>query len=229
MSCGNCTNCSNKCNVCENCDTRCNTQQTFGTSASCRNQDSQNQFASKYIGAANAPTINRDDIIIKKLPRTTFNELIQYINRAAHYPTSGGKASNPSLNITNETRNFIYADKVNEILNGLKSINSTNLQLDNGYNIFETLQKNNVTNGTTVKKDAVIYAKDFNNLMNRINWIKLSTSGCVTCNSGCNANCDTCDSCNSCISCNTCQSVSSYSSHYSSHYSSCDTPPPSSS
>lgn len=139
MSCGNCTNCSNKCNVCENCDTNCNSRQTFGTSASCTSNDSQNQFASKYIGAANAPAIAKDDIIIKKLPRTTLNTLIEYINRAAHYPSSGGQASNSSLNISGESRNFIYADKINEILNGLKSINPANLQLDNGYNIFETL------------------------------------------------------------------------------------------
>lgn len=197
MSCGNCTNCNNRCPICLSCNTDCDTQQTF-----CTGSTMQGQAASAYIGAANAPSIQRNDIIIDKLPRTKFNELLTFINRAAHY---GNTPSNIGLNIEAETREFIYADKIKEILNGLTSISSSN----------------NIVLPHPVAKDEVIYAEDFQLIMQAINNLKLSSSACNICISDCDVGCDSCETCNSCVSCNSCQGVSSYSSHYSS----CDTPP----
>lgn len=199
MSCGDCVNCANLCNVCINCDTssrpyQCNTQQTFCTGSRMRGQ-----LASAYIGAANAPTFVRDDIIIKKFPQATLNTLIEYVANAAKH---GATQDSGSWTTGAETRPHIYADKINELLAGIRSINSVN------------------NPGTNKQKDQVIYAEEFNTIMNTINNLRLGNSACDLCNTSCDVTCNTCNSCDTCISCNSCQGVTSYSSHYSSHYSS---------
>lgn len=199
MSCGNCTDCSNKCDVCQNCDSsnsRCNTQQTL-----CSGSRMKGQLASAYVGSAGAPSIKRDDIIIKVFPRSTLNSLIDYVGKAANYgdtKTSGGWKG------SHETRDFIYADKIQSLIAGMKSLTSDN---DPGVS-------------SEVEKGKVIYASTFQAIMSKLNNLKVSPGACDICISSCNATCNTCNSCDSCISCNSCQSVSSYSSHYSS----CNTP-----
>ena len=63
MSCGNCTNCSNKCmdhcSTCIDCNDTCVTEQSF-----CTGSGEKGQLASAYIGAGNFPSIKRNDIII---------------------------------------------------------------------------------------------------------------------------------------------------------------------
>lgn len=202
MSCGNCTNCSNRCDVCINCDSGdyrgCNTAQTF-----CAGDKMQGQLASAYIGAAGAPSIKKDDIIIKVLPQAKLNQLIDWLNRAAAY--TGERPSQDLAGhfpIAHETRPHIYANKIQEIINAMVAVSGGN------------------NPGFSAVKDKVIYGQNFNDLMNKINNLLLHTGACESCISSCNVSCNTCDTCDSCISCNTCQSVSSYSSHYSSHYSS---------
>ena len=207
MSCGNCTNCSNKCDVCQNCDSsnkRCNTQQTL-----CTGSRMKGQLASAYVGAAGAPTIKRDDIIIEVFPRSTLNNLIDYVGKAAGY---GNTQSSGNWQGSHETRDFIYADKIESLIAGMKSLTS-----DNDPEV-----------SSEVKAGEIIYASTFQAIMSKLNNLKLSPSACDICISDCNAICNTCNTCNSCISCNTCQSVTSYSSHYSSHYSSTPVSPPSS-
>lgn len=202
MSCGVCTNCSNRCDVCINCDTGsyrgCNTAQTF-----CHGDKMQGQLASSYVGAAGAPGIKRDDIIIKVLPQAKLNQLIDWLNQAAAYT---GERPSQSLAgnfpIGHETRQFVYADKIQEIINAMTALNTGN---NPGFNAV---------------KDQVIYGQNFNNLMSKINGLTLHQGACESCVSSCNVKCNTCNSCNTCISCNTCQGDTSYSSHYSSHYSS---------
>lgn len=202
MSCGNCVNCANKCDVCINCDTGdyrgCNTQQTF-----CTGSKMSGQLASAYIGAANAPSMSRNDIIIKKLPQATLNALIAYLNRAAAY--TGERPSqdlSSSWPIAPESRPFVYADKIAEIISSMTSMNGGN------------------NPGFKPSRDDIIYGSQIQALMDKINNLKLHTGACESCISSCNVTCDTCNTCNVCISCNTCQGKSSYSSHYSSHYSS---------
>jgi hypothetical protein len=75
-------------------------------------------LAKAYIGAGNFPSFQRNDIIIEKFPRSTLNDMIDYISEAASYGThdSGGWSA------SHETRNFIYADKINELLGGIASL-----------------------------------------------------------------------------------------------------------
>lgn len=198
MSCGVCSNCAGrlKCNICDNCDSGdyrgCNTQQTF-----CSGSRMEGQLASAYIGAAGAPAIKRDDIIIKVLPQSKLNALIDYINRAAAYT-----GERPSQSITggfpiaHEIRPFVYADKIQEIITKIISMNSSN------------------NPGFTAVKDQVIYGDHFNKLMNEINTLLLHTGACESCISGCNVQCNTCNACDYCISCNTCQEDTNYSSYY---------------
>lgn len=198
MSCGNCTDCSNKCDTCINCDTsgtpsQCNTQQSF-----CNGSREKGQLASTYIGAAGAPNFARDDIIIKTFPQATLNKLIDYVGKAASYgktSTSGSWKGSP------ETKPHIYSTKINELLAGIRSVGTNNP-------------------GPDKAKDKVILAAEFNTIMNTINNMVVGKQACDWCVSGCNVTCDTCNTCDSCIACNTCQGVTAYSSHYSSHYSS---------
>lgn len=202
MSCGNCTNCSNKCmdhcSTCIDCNDTCVTEQSF-----CTGSGEKGQLASAYIGAGNFPSIKRDDIIIEKFPRSTMNSIISYIAKAAAY----GKHNSGGWSTGQETREFIYADKINEILNGISSLSGQSA-------------------GSPVNKDDVIYAEFFDSITSTVNKLKLSPSACNNCISKCDVDCDTCDgcdvceTCDSCLSCDSCQGVTSYSSHYSSHYSS---------
>ena len=206
MSCGDCTNCSNKCmdhcTVCIDCDsftTSCDTQQTF-----CTGDQEKGQLASAYVGAAGMPSFNRDDIIIEVFPRSTLNAMIDYVAKAASY---GDMADSGGWSTSHETRDFIYADKINELLSGISSLSGQSA-------------------GASVNKDDVIYASFFSGISSTINGLKLSPSACDKCVSKCDTSCDTCDACDvcetcdECLSCDTCQGVTSYSSHYSSHYSS---------
>lgn len=210
MSCGNCVDCSNKCmdhcSVCIECDsftTSCDTQQTF-----CSGDQEKGQLASAYIGAANMPSFKRDDIIIETFPRKTLNDMISYVSKAAALggegergQDSGGWTADP------ETRNFIYADKINELLDGIASLSGQSA-------------------GAKVQKDDIIYADFFSGISSTINELTLSSGACRVCVTQCDTSCNTCDecdkceTCDECLSCDSCQSVTSYSSHYSSHYSS---------
>lgn len=207
MSCGDCTNCSNKCmdhcSTCINCNDTCVTEQSF-----CTGSGEKGQLASAYIGAGNFPSFKRDDIIIEKFPQSTMNDMIDYIAKAASY----GKTNSGGWSTSHEIRPFIYADKINEILDGISSLSGQSA-------------------GSKVKKDDIIYAEFFSSISNTINNLKLSTRACNECISKCDVDCDTCDgcdvceTCDSCLSCNSCQGVTSYSSHYSSHYSSAPSTP----
>lgn len=206
MSCGDCTNCTNRCmdhcSVCIDCDsfsTKCDTAQTF-----CTGDQEKGQLASAYIGAADFPSFSRDDIIIKKFPRSMLNDMIDYVAKAASY---GNQEQSGNWSTSHETRDFIYADKINELLEGISSLSGQSA-------------------GSSVSRGDIIYASFFSGISSTINNLELSTGACDNCVTQCDTKCvtcnacDECETCNDCESCNSCQSVTSYSSHYSSHYSS---------
>jgi hypothetical protein len=150
------------------------------------------------------PSFKRDDIIIETFSRKTLNDMISYVSEAAalgDITDSGGWTADP------ETRDFIYADKINELLDGIASLSGQSA-------------------GAKVKKDDIIYADFFSGISSTINKLKLSSKACDVCVTYCDTSCNTCDecdkceTCDECLSCDSCQSVTSYSSHYSSHYSS---------
>lgn len=177
--------------MCNACDT-CQTALTY-----CKRQ----QAAESYLPAnicIPLTTIARDDIIIKKLPRDSedglsYNGLIRYINAAAayggrqnsadlvdgHTVTEDGQTFTIQFPIAEETRPFIYADKTQEIIRHMIALDSGN---DPGFR---------------AKKDEVIYAKDFNSLVDHVKKLKLNTGACEACISRCNA-CNGCQ-CN-CVS-----------------------------
>lgn len=108
----------NRCNVCNNsssnpsyCDTTQNT---------CKYQQTAKNLS---VGPSGAPTASRDDIIIKIFPQAKMNQLIQWIIRAAKM---GKEHTSPVPSIGTESRNFVYADKINEIIAGMITIDSAN-------------------------------------------------------------------------------------------------------
>lgn len=176
--------------VCLNCDgpkgpLHCNVAQNY-----C---GPQAESASAWISGANAPAIVQDDIIIKKLPQAELNRLINWLSGAMSYmgvgpgsSPAGGGASAPST----EGRQFVYADKIQEIITALTAINAGN------------------NPGVSPGVDQVIYANDFNKIMEVFNSLKFSPSACPQCVDGCNMICDTCnrcDTCQGCDYCNTCE------------------------
>lgn len=167
-SCNHC----NGCNTCNNDDKpRCNTAQPI-----CSTTAGQ-VAADLAVGDPGAPTASRDQIIIKVFPRSLMNELIQWILDAANM---GKVSTSPIPSIGKEDREFIYADKINEIIDGMITIWSGN-------------------STAKVQKDQIITSETFNRIMDAINNMEINpSSACDMCVYSCNAGCL---SCNTCVSC----------------------------
>lgn len=178
---------------CPSCQPTCYSKQTFCAIGS--------QYVSGYYSHSWPNSFNTDDIIIEVLPRDVFNSAITFINNGLH---KGSTKSTSSYSISKETRDFIYADKINDIVSGLSKLGQT---------------------VSTVNKNDIIYASYFNKLRSALNNAKLSSSACNTCNTGCNVQCDACEGCVSCEGCNTCQGYTTcHSPCHSPCHTPCDTP-----
>lgn len=173
--------CSRYCNVCNFCNTggadreKCQTHQSLCT-VFC-------QYAKEGIGEANAPSAERDDIIIKIFPQSELNRLLQWINDGSKI---GWKVTSPQQNVSDETKEFIYADKINELIDAMYDISHNNT-----FKKFE--------------RDDIIYASDFSDLMDVINDMYINKRACDNCNTQCDIHCNTCIDCNICQYCNLCQ------------------------
>lgn len=160
------------CNTCDNCNNKtapiCDTKQSL-----C---DQGKEQASSALGSAGAPTVARDQIIAKVFSQSTLNDLIDYIKKAANL---GGQTTSPTPSLSPEDREFVYADKITELIEALKKINPSN------------------DPGVTVARDDIIYADLINKIMQKINNMKVSQNACDMCNAGANAQCTSCQSCDS--------------------------------
>lgn len=160
--CNTCLTCNNKTTpICEDKETLCNQGK---------------ESASAALGPANAPTVQRDQIIIKVFSQSTLNDLIDYVKKAANL---GGNTTSPTPSLGPEDRDFVYADKIMELIEALKKINPEN------------------DPGVTVERDQVIYADTINKIMEKINNLKVSQNACDMCNASANAACTSCQSCDS--------------------------------
>lgn len=164
--------CCNRCQTCINCNDTCNTCQSF-----C---EIGKQLARQNGLSPPWPTdIKKDDIIIKKLPQSTFYSAWQYVSDAANLgktTNSGGWSSYP------DKREFIYADQTNELIQGINSLNGGSYC---GVGPF--------------RKDIdIIYASYFRQIAETMRDLSLKWNACDSCDSKCDVLCDTCDSCDSC-------------------------------
>lgn len=175
QSSGGCTLYCNICNTCNGTPTGCNVNQNLCT-INC-------QFAKQYIGSANAPLPAKDQIIIKVFPLGKLNSLIAWINKAS---LIGNSVHSPTSNISKESRPFIYAEKINEVIANMYNISH--------HNSFRTFNR-----------DDIIYADEFKSLMQKINNLYINMRACHNCNTTCDATCNSCNQCNTCQSCNLCQ------------------------
>lgn len=176
--CANST-CTNATNGCATCQPTCYSKQSFCAIGS--------QSAYSYYGdSLQWPSqFRKDDIIYKVLPRNIFNSAFSYINKSL---SKGSTSSTSSWQGTAETRDFIYADKIKELIRGInKFANSSGLS------------------ESDISKDDVIYASYFNKIRNALTSAQISTRACDTCNTDCNVTCKNCQGCVSCEGCNTCQ------------------------
>lgn len=176
-----CSDCCDSCQTCIDCNATCNTCQSF-----C---ELGNQLAKDNDLTPPWPSVfNKGDIIIKVLPRETYNKAWDYIESAASLGTPSteenqGKTSGDWTG-TKETRNFIYADKTNELIAGIESLGGgTKVQ--------------NIPRPFT-KDINIIYASYFTEISKAMNALLLHADACDTCNLSCNVTCDTCDSCDTC-------------------------------
>lgn len=164
--------CDCNCGACNaSCDLPCNVCQGFcevGKQAA-----SQNGF--NY----NFGPWQRDDIIYKEMPQSVYNAMGEAIEAMAGYGNtqdSGGWTWSP------ETRDFIYADKTNEMIRGANSLG--------GGTTVQGVP-------TLVAKESIVYADYFNAIATAIKTMILNPEACHLCNLGCDAQCDACNICNS--------------------------------
>lgn len=169
---------SGSCNSsCDDC-VRCNNDYTpYCNSAQKLCSNASQTAADLNVGAAGAPTASRDVIIKKLFPQSLMNELIQWILDAANM---GAESTSPIPTIAEEDRDFVYADKINEIIDGMVRIYYSN-------------------NTAKVERDQIITTETFNRIMEKINNLQINSStACDMCVWTCNAGCQ---SCNSCVGC----------------------------
>lgn len=183
--------CCDRCQVCNSCNNPskgtkylCNVPQTY-----CSPQP-ETANGNLFMGP-NAPTFQRDDIIFKEMPRSELNRWIQWVIDASKYKsgTNGediGNKSSPQQSANPEDRDFVYADKINELIKIMTGVSS----------------KNNP--GLIFKRDDIIKAEDFNKITEKLNNFMLAHSGCPECVAACNVNCNNCNTCITCQSCTTC-------------------------
>lgn len=189
--------CCDKCQVCDNCDGgpngECYLKQNFCSIMS-QNALSDTGQSSPW------PTFNSDDIIIKTLPRATYNSILNTIRTAYNFGTTAN--SGLSLSVAAETRDFIHADKTNEIIAAINALNGT------------------VVSGVpTLQKDTdIVYARYFQAIRTGLQNMQLKEIQCHKCNTACDAQCEMCDGCDTCntgacytcVSCNNCNSVTAW-------------------
>lgn len=96
------------------------------------------QSASQIVNH-NFPSVSKDGIIIKQFSQATLNGIIDWINKVSQ---AGNQGTSPVQNISKETRPFVYADKINEIIDAIHAIDPSNT-------------------ATKVSRDKVIRASEF--------------------------------------------------------------------
>lgn len=124
--------------------------------------------------ALNAQNVARDDIIIKKVPRAELNRWIQYVKDADKYKSGvlgegpGNRASNTGASTAAESRDFMYGQKVADLIKDMTNLNGGN------------------NPGVSPARDKIVYASDINKIINKLNALKLNPSGCPSCVTSCN-------------------------------------------
>ena len=197
-TCGD-KSCCDQCQVCDDCDGgahgECNVKQNF-CSISSQNAATECGFSNPW------GTLNKDDIIIQKLPRDKYNSILDCIKQA--YEKGDTQDSGLTMSVSPETGEYITASKTTEIMNAINALNG------------------NVISGVPnplIKDVHIVYASYFNAISSGLMNMKLKTSQCDACNAACDAQCKTCDACDTCdtgacytcVSCNSCNSVTSWS------------------
>jgi hypothetical protein len=168
-----CADCCDSCQNCVNCNDTCDTCQSF-----C---EIGKQLATSNGLSSPWPKFERDQIIIQVLPKETYNKAWDYVSQAARL---GSRKNSGAWSGTPETRDFIYADKTNELITGIESLG--------GGTKVQGIER------PFTKDTHIIYAKYFNAISEAMNQLLLHESACNECNVSCDVDCDTCDSCDSC-------------------------------
>lgn len=140
------------------------------------NTNEPDQTVASHIGPANAPSVSRDDIIIKKFPRSEYDRLLAYIQSGANL---GSQQDSRPKDYSRSDSEFVTAQDINGLLKALNALNNAKPLSDK-------------------KRDDIIYASDFQLIFNAINTAKTDYDACNTCNVGCDIQCRTCITCNSC-------------------------------
>lgn len=196
-----CNNPCSLCSLCQNCNA-CNTNQSFCVVGS--------QLASAHGGSYSFGPFNRDDIIIKTMPLSLFNEMgdaaVQIATDIGDKGITGtknnGAVSNESASWTHQTRAFVDAGKTNELVALINSIGGGTTPQSK----FVSTRGENWP-GTFQKDTHIVYGSYFTAIARAINECNLNPSACDACNSGCDAICLTCNTCDDCQdSCQDCNS-----------------------
>lgn len=124
------------------------------------------------------PTIKRDDIIIKKLPKDKVQAIMDYLYEAQQ---DGSRSHSGDVSGTVNSSDFLKDKDINKILQQLKQLNDASTPGD-------------------YSRDQIIYGSEMNQIMDLIRSAKVDSASCAggpACNK-CNAKCNNCVTCNSC-------------------------------
>lgn len=133
---------------------------------------------SQHASNPGIPTIKRDDIIIKKLPKDKVQAIMDYLYEASK---DGSTSQSGPKSATVNGGDFLKASDINQILAQLKTLNDC-------------------VPGADFSRDQIIYGSEINAIMDLIRSAKVDSSSCSggpACNK-CNAKCNSCVTCNCC-------------------------------
>ena len=181
MTSGGCTDstCTNATNGCFTCQPVCYSEQSLCTISG--------QSASDYASHSWPSSFSHDQVIYHVLPQSVFNSALSYVSEALG---AGTKKNTAYWSESPETRDFIYADKVNALLDGLRLFQSSS-----GV-------PGNVRGGPD---GDIITASFFSSIASALNSAQIADDACNDCNVSCDVDCKDCQGCVDCEGCNTCQ------------------------
>lgn len=135
------------------------------------------QAASEHGSDPGIPTIGKNDIIIKKLPKSKVQAIMNYLAEAIGDGSKrdSGDETVPTVN----SSDFLHASDINKIL-------------------YQLTQLNGCNPGDNFSRDQIIYGYQMNAIMDLIRNAQVDDKAHGGACDKCNTTCDSCISCNNC-------------------------------
>lgn len=128
------------------------------------------QTVASHIGYANAPSVARDDLIIKKMPKSELQRLLSWLEQGSRL---GSRKNSGAATYSLSSSDFITSEDISGVLSVLRSLNDANPV-------------------SPPSRDQPIYASWFQSVFDAINNARTDYDACNRCNVGCDDPCLSC-------------------------------------